>query len=113
MCFAKETGMPSGRVGKSLNVNKIQSKAEHRESPYRLNRQARSIIIIKPVSVSALAEKQNGIPSPQAEELFLRFVRALAQHQARKDHQAEIETRCLTEQPRCETTSDPLPPAGK
>jgi hypothetical protein len=113
MCFAKETAMPSGRVSKSLNVNKIRSKAKHGALPCRLNRQARSIIMIKPASVSALAEKQNGLPSPQPEDLFLRFVRALAQHQARKDHQAEIENRFLTEQPRGETTSDPLPPVGK
>ena len=31
--------------------------------------------------------------SLQPHDLFLRFVRALAQHQARKDHREEIESR--------------------
>ncbi len=92
--------MPSGRVSKSLNVDRDQQKAKQGFLPYRLNRQARSIVIIKPVSAPALAEKQCGGPSPQPNELFLRFVRALAQHQARKDHRAEIESRCQTEKDR-------------
>ena len=50
--------------------------------------------MIKPGSVSALVEeKKGGRTSLQPHELFLRFVRALAQHQARKDHRAEIESR--------------------
>ena len=50
--------------------------------------------MIKPGSVSALVEeKKGGRTSLQPHELFLRFVRALAQHQARKDHRAEIENR--------------------
>ncbi len=83
--------MASGRMSK--NVSKRQPEAKHGSSPFRPNRQKRSFIMIKPDSMSALVEEKSGRTSLQPDDLFLRFVRALAQHQARKDHQEEIEGR--------------------
>ena len=59
--------------------------------------------MIKPDSVSALVEEKSGRTSLQPHDLFLRFVRALAQHQARKDHRAEIESRRKS----CEVKENP------
>jgi len=58
--------------------------------------------MIKPDSMSALVEEKSGGTSLQPHDLFLRFVRALAQHQARKDHQEEIEGR----RKRCEISEN-------
>jgi len=92
--------MASGRMSK--NVSKRQLEAKHGSSPFRPNRQKRSFIMIKPDSMSALVEEKSGGTSLQPHDLFLRFVRALAQHQARKDHQEEIEGR----RKRCEISEN-------
>ena len=95
--------MASGRMSKSLNVRNSQPEAKHGSSPFRPNRQKRSLTMIKPDSVSALVEEKSGRTSLQPHDLFLRFVRALAQHQARKDHRAEIESRRKS----CEVKENP------
>ena len=38
-----------------------------------------------------MVDQRSGSPSPSPRDLLLRFVEALARHQARKDHEAEIE----------------------
>ena len=85
--------MASGRMSKSLNVSKASQRRHSDHHPSAPNRQKRSFIMIKPGSVSALVVEKSGRPSLQPHDLFLRFVRALAEHQARKDHRAEIESR--------------------